>query len=98
MEILPPPQATLANATEFWNRTVGLLKPHWSRWLVQPHLSVEVVASATGVLSQVWVPGIVPPGAAVSNPMGWRGLRFDRGARTVPNDERTLSEVLVHPV
>ncbi|MFI6578057.1 type IV secretory system conjugative DNA transfer family protein [Nocardiopsis sp. NPDC050513] len=62
VEILPPPQATLANATEFWNHTMGLLKPRWSRWLVQPHLCVEIVASAAGVRFQVWVPGIVPPG------------------------------------
>ncbi|MCY9785186.1 type IV secretion system DNA-binding domain-containing protein [Nocardiopsis sp. EMB25] len=63
VEILPPPQATLDNATEFWNHTLGLLKPRWSRWLIQPHLALEVVASAAGVRFQVWVPGTVPPGA-----------------------------------
>ncbi|MEV2279479.1 type IV secretion system DNA-binding domain-containing protein [Nocardiopsis sp. NPDC049922] len=63
VEILPPPQATLDNATEFWNHTLGLLKPRWSRWLIQPHLALEVIASASGVRFQVWVPGIVPPGS-----------------------------------
>jgi energy-coupling factor transporter ATP-binding protein EcfA2 len=62
VEILPPPDASLENATAFWNHTMGLLKPRWSRWLVQPHLAMEVVASAAGVRFQVWVPGIVPPG------------------------------------
>ncbi|RKS04937.1 uncharacterized protein DUF87 [Nocardiopsis sp. Huas11] len=62
VEILPPPQASLAHATAFWNHTMGLLKPRWSRWLVQPHLALEIVASPAGVRFQVWVPGIVPPG------------------------------------
>ncbi|WP_159944919.1 type IV secretory system conjugative DNA transfer family protein [Nocardiopsis sp. FR6] len=62
VEILPPPEATLENAAAFWNHTLGLLKPRWSRWLIQPHLALEVVASAAGVRFQVWVPGTVPPG------------------------------------
>ncbi|CAL9330125.1 hypothetical protein SUDANB121_00064 [Nocardiopsis dassonvillei] len=62
VEILPPPEATLENATAFWNHTLGLLKPRWSRWLLQPHLAMEVIASASGVRFQVWVPGTVPPG------------------------------------
>ncbi|MEE2038940.1 type IV secretion system DNA-binding domain-containing protein [Nocardiopsis sp. CT-R113] len=62
VQILPPPEATLENATAFWNHTMGLLRPFWSRWLVQSHLAMEVIASAAGVRFQVWVPGIVPPG------------------------------------
>lgn len=62
VEILPPPEATLENAQAFWQHVMGLLKPRWSRWLVQPHLALEVIASAAGVRFQVWVPGTVPPG------------------------------------
>ncbi|MCY9787118.1 type IV secretion system DNA-binding domain-containing protein [Nocardiopsis sp. EMB25] len=63
VEILPPPQATLDNAQAFWTNTLGLLKPRWSRWLIQPHLALEIVASADGMRFQVWVPGIIPPGS-----------------------------------
>ncbi|WP_159944655.1 MULTISPECIES: type IV secretory system conjugative DNA transfer family protein [unclassified Nocardiopsis] len=62
VQVLPPPEANLANAQAFWNHTMGLLKPRWSRWLIQPHLSLELVASASGVRFQVWVPRLVPPG------------------------------------
>lgn len=62
VEILPPPHASLENATAFWNHTLGLLKPRWTRWLLQPHLALEMVASAAGIRFQVWVPGAVPPG------------------------------------
>ncbi|MCP3013030.1 type IV secretion system DNA-binding domain-containing protein [Nocardiopsis dassonvillei] len=62
VEILPPPEATLENAQAFWQHAMGLLKPRWSRWLLQPHLALEMVASAAGVRFQVWVPGAVPPG------------------------------------
>lgn len=48
VEILPPPEATLENATAFWQHVMGLLKPRWSRWLVQPHLTLEVIASVSG--------------------------------------------------
>ncbi|WP_159944696.1 type IV secretory system conjugative DNA transfer family protein [Nocardiopsis sp. FR6] len=74
VEILPPPEATLENAQAFWQHVIGLLKPRWSRWLVQPHLALEVIASAAGVRFQVWVPGAVPPGTverAVSS--AWPG-------------------------
>lgn len=62
VEILPPPEATLENAQAFWQHVMGLLKPRWSRWLVQPHLAMEVIASAAGMRFQIWVPGSVPPG------------------------------------
>ncbi|OKI21366.1 hypothetical protein A6A08_21270 [Nocardiopsis sp. TSRI0078] len=74
VEILPPPEATLENAQAFWQHVMGLLKPRWSRWLVQPHLALEVIASAAGMRFQVWVPGAVPPGTverAVSS--AWPG-------------------------
>ena len=62
VEILPPPEASLENAKAFWQHTMGLLRPRWSRWLLQPHLALEIIGSAAGVRYQVWVPGIVPPG------------------------------------
>ncbi|MFV2198827.1 type IV secretory system conjugative DNA transfer family protein [Nocardiopsis sp. LOL_012] len=89
VEILPPPEATLDNATEFWNHTLGLLKPRWSRWLAQPHLALEVVASAGGVRFQVWVPGPVPPGSverAIAS--AWPGATT--ATRPCPPDESPL--------
>lgn len=62
VEILPPPEASLENARAFWQHTMGLLRPRWSRWLFQPHLALEIIGSAAGVRYQVWVPGTVPPG------------------------------------
>ncbi|MGW5878996.1 type IV secretory system conjugative DNA transfer family protein [Nocardiopsis terrae] len=62
VEILPPPEASLENARAFWQHTMGLLRPRWSRWLLQPHLALEIIGSAAGVRYQVWVPGTVPPG------------------------------------
>ncbi|GAB3734032.1 type IV secretory system conjugative DNA transfer family protein [Nocardiopsis nanhaiensis] len=62
VRILPPPEASLENAKAFWQHTMGLLRPRWSRWLLQPHLALEIIASAAGVRYQVWVPGVVPPG------------------------------------
>ena len=62
VEILPPPEASLENARAFWQHVMGLLRPRWSRWLLQPHLALEIVASSDGVRFQVWVPGLVPPG------------------------------------
>ena len=62
VEILPPPEASLENAKAFWQHTMGLLRPRWSRWLFQPHLALEITGSAAGVRFQVWVPGTVPPG------------------------------------
>lgn len=79
VEILPPPEASLENAKAFWQHTMGLLRPRWSRWLLQPHLALEIVGSAAGVRYQVWVPGTVPPGTverAIS--AAWPGATTSR--------------------
>ncbi|MFY7064695.1 type IV secretory system conjugative DNA transfer family protein [Nocardiopsis changdeensis] len=62
VEILPPPEATMEDAIAFWQHVMGLLKPGWSRWLLQPHIALEILASTAGVRFQLWVPGTVPPG------------------------------------
>lgn len=74
VEILPPPVASLENARAFWQHAMGLLKPRWSRWLIQPHLALEIRASPAGVRFRVWAPGTIPPGTverAVSS--AWPG-------------------------
>ncbi|WP_051050968.1 type IV secretory system conjugative DNA transfer family protein [Nocardiopsis salina] len=74
VEVMQPPEATMENALAFWRHAMGLLKPRWTRWVLQPHLALEILASPAGLRFRVWVPGAIPPGTverAVSS--AWPG-------------------------
>jgi hypothetical protein len=58
-----PPEVDSAGAITFWANMIGLLRPWWIRLGGgQPYLAFEYRFSQDGVIVQLWVPGVVPPG------------------------------------
>jgi len=64
VEVLAPPEADLAGATQLWSALHDALRPRWQTRLIgRHHLAFELTWRDLGALRiGVWVPGTVPPG------------------------------------
>ncbi|HVW32714.1 MAG TPA: type VI secretion protein, partial [Acidimicrobiia bacterium] len=92
--ILVPPDVDPAGAELLWLTLHDLLRPPWPRRLAgQPHVTFELVWSASELRLTLWVPGPIPPGfveAAVE--AAWPGARTRTERPTPPlaTDQTTV--------
>lgn len=84
--VLAPPEVDPAGGEALWANLVGLLHPPWRRlWAGQPHLGFEYVFSQNGVVLQVWVPGVIPPGLVErAIHAAWPGARTTTSTPAAP--------------
>jgi hypothetical protein len=82
-----PPQVDAEGARELWTTLVGVLTPStWRRWLYgMPHVAWEYTWTGRQLTIALWVPGIVPPGAAeAAVQAAWPGAACTTGPATPP--------------